>query len=410
LTERVDTVIVGGGQAGLALSYHLTEQGREHVLLEQAEAWAHVWRNHRWDSFTLVTPNWALRLPGLPYAGDNPDGFLTRGEVISYLENYAALFNPPVRFGVRVKSVQASREAGGYLVETTAEPYQASNVVVAAGLFQRPKIPAVGAGLPAGIAHLHSSQYRNPAALAPGAVLVVGSGQSGCQIAEELYKSGRTVHLCVGGAGRLPRRYRGRDAFSWLDRMGYFERTVDKLETPQAKFEGNPHISGKDGGHSLNLHQFARDGVRLLGRLAGATDGKIALAPDLHQNLAEADKLEAEFTKGVDEFIANNGLDAPRDQLPALRDGYEAEVVTALDLRAADIHTVIWAGGYTFDFSWVRLDTLDEDGYPTQARGVTAHPGLYFLGLHWLHTIKSGLFMGVGDDAAHVAAHIAARA
>lgn len=410
MTERADTIIVGGGQAGLAMSYCLTRQGRRHMVLEQAAQVAEAWRNHRWDSFTLVTPNWQLRLPGFPYQGSDPDGFLPRHEIVAYLERYVEHFNPPLRFGLRVTAVEQQPEGERYVVKTTGGvAYDAANVVVATGLFQQPKIPPFSANLPAKIKQLHSGEYRNPGALPSGPVLVVGSAQSGCQIAEELYQSGRKVYLCVGSAGRAPRRYRGKDITWWLDRIGFFDRTVDKLPSPKAKFAGNPHVSGKDGGHSLNLHQFARDGVVLLGRIQDARDGKILLAPDLNENLAKVDKFEADLLKGIDDLIEKNRLDAPHENVPQLRDGYEAELITELDLKAAGIASVIWAMGYKFDFSWIHLPIFDEDGYPVQERGVTKYPGLYFLGLPWLHTVKSGLFLAVGDHAAYIASHIAGR-
>jgi putative flavoprotein involved in K+ transport len=243
--------------------------------------------------------------------------------------------------------------------------------------------------------------------LPPGAVLVVGSAQSGCQIAEELYQSGRTVYLCVGAAGRVPRRYRGRDMYEWLNLCGFFDRTAEQLPSPQARFAGNPHLSGRDGGHSLNLHQFARDGVVLLGHLQGAQDGRIGLAPDLKENLAKADKLEVEAVKLVDGYIQKNGLDAPPEKLPELRDGYQAREIGELNLRSAGITSIIWAMGYAFDFSMVKVPAFDDYGFPVQKRGVTDYPGLYFVGLPWLSKQKSGLLLGVGEDAALIASQIA---
>jgi putative flavoprotein involved in K+ transport len=285
--------------------------------------------------------------------------------------------------------------------------WRARSVVVATGLFQRPRIPAFAASLPNGVVHLAAGQYRSPAGLAPGAVLVVGSGQSGCQIAEELYQHGRRVYLSVGSAGRVPRRYRGKDITRWLDVTGWFRRTVDQLPSPKAKFAANPHLSGRDGGHSLNLHRFARDGVVLLGRLQDARDGRIALAPGLRESLARVDRFEADLLKRIDEFIAKNGLDAPLDPQPELRDGFAAPELAELDLAAAGITTVIWALGYRFDFSLVKLPVFDEDGFPVTNRGVTHFPGLYFAGMPWLHTQSSGLLMGMAEDASYIAASIA---
>lgn len=406
MSKHVETVIVGGGQAGLAVSYHLTQQGRAHTILEQAAQPAEAWRNHRWDSFTLVTPNWTVRMPGAEYQGDDPDGFMPRDKVVAYFEDYIERFRLPIQFGVRVSSVEPN--GAGYLVHTDGATVEAANVVMATGLFQQPRIPPFSANLPAEVQQLHSSEYRNPAALPAGAVLVVGSAQSGGQIAEELYQSGRQVFLCVSSAGWGPRRYRGQDITRWMERAGFGAVTVDQLPSPKMKFAASALVSGKDGGHTLNVHQFARDGVVLLGRMQAAQGVEITLAPDLKENLAKSDKFQADLLKRIDGYIAKNGMDVPEETLPQLRDGYDAPVITELDLHTASITSVIWATGYKFDFGLVKLPILDEDGYPIQTRGVTGYPGLYFLGLPWLYTGKSGLVSGVGDDAAHIVADIMA--
>ena len=410
MIAHVNTVIVGGGQAGLSLSYHLGRQGRDHVVLEQSEAPGNAWRNHRWDSFTLNTPNWQSQLPGADYRGDNPDAFMSRAEVVAYFERYVERFHLPVRYGTRVTRAESNGRWGGYLVACQdGSSILARNLVVATGLYQEPKIPGFSANFPAGIHQVHSDAYRNPQELRPGAVLVVGSAQSGAQIAEELYETGRTVYLAVGRAGRVPRRYRGRDANWWLAKIGRYDRTVGELPSPKAKFAGKALISGTKGGHTLNLHQFARDGVILLGHLQGIDKGRIQLAPDLHQNLTEADRHEAEFTTAVDAHVAKTGMIVPEEKLPVLRDGFAAPILSELDLEAAGITNVIWATSYSFDFSFVKLPVLDGDGYPIQKRGVTAYLGLYFLGLPWLRNAKSGLIYGVGEDAAYIAETIAAR-
>lgn len=406
MTEQVDTVVVGAGQGGLSSSYHLIQQGCKHILLEKEDQIAKPWRS-RWDSFTLVTPNWMLRLPGAEYQGDDADDFMPRDEVVAYLEGYVERFKMPIRYGVQVTSVELS--GTGYLLSTNNGEFEAANVVIATGMFQEPKVPALSANLPEEILQLHSSGYHNTESLPDGAVLVVGSGQSGCQIAEELYQQGRKVYLSVGSTGRLPRRYRGKDITWWSEKIGFADRTVDQLPSPRAKFQGNPHATGKDGGHTINLHQFARDGVVLLGHIRSVKGQEIGLAEDLKENLAKGDKQEADFVKEIDSYIEKNGLDVPEERLPELRDGYEAEVITELDLESAGVSTVIWATGYKFDFSMVKLPVLDEDGYPIQKRGVSEYPGLYFIGLPFLHTIKSGLLAGVGDDAAHVVSTIARR-
>jgi putative flavoprotein involved in K+ transport len=407
MTEQLNTVVIGAGQAGLAVSYCLTRQKRDHVVLERQRI-GEAWRSGKWDSFTLVSPNWTLQLPGFPYQGDDPNGYFTREEVVQYLESYVRLFNPPVRSGVEVWRV--ARAAAGLRVETNQGTFLAENVVVATGAFQKPRLPASATQLAPHILQLHSSRYRNPDDLPPDAVLVVGSGQSGCQIADELNRQGRKVYLSTGKAPRLPRRYRGRDIFEWADQLGVFHKTVDKLDSPAARFAPNPQLTGNHGGRALNLHQFAQDGVTLLGRLQGADGVKVRLAHDLHDNLAAADKAESELRQGIDKYIENNGLQAlPADEPPPLRLGYDSAIITELDLDAAGITSVIWATGYGVDFSWLDFPIFDEYGYPVHRRGVTEQPGLYFVGLLWLHNQKSSLFLGIGEDAEHIAACIEQR-
>jgi putative flavoprotein involved in K+ transport len=406
MSSKVETVVIGGGQAGLAISYYLKQKGSEHIVLESAALPGNAWRNGRWDSFTLVTPNWSVLMPGAEYQGDALDSFMGRDEVVRYLENYVENFQLPVKFNITVSGVERDSGSGKYLVRTIDDVYEADNVIVATGLFQNPRLPNFSSDFGQQIDQMHSSQYRNPELLSPGAVLVVGSGQSGCQITEGLYLSGRKVFLCVGSAGRVPRRYRGKDINEWLEMTGFGDRTVDKLPDPSAKFAPNPHVSGVGGGRSLNLHQFARDGVTLLGRLQGVQGDAIELAPDLGENLAKVDKFEAELLKMLDGYIDENKIDAPESDLSQLRDGFKVDLVAELDLRAAGITTIIWATGYTFDFSMVKLPVFDKDGFPIQNRGETDYPGLFFLGLPWLHKSKSGLFSGVGDDAQHIASVI----
>jgi putative flavoprotein involved in K+ transport len=413
MPEQIEAVVIGGGQAGLAISYYLTQQGRPHVVLEQAPQIVPAWRHGRWDSFTLVTPNWTVRLPGFPYQGGDPDGFMPCADVVRHLEQYAASFQAPVRCGVQVTAVDPARSGQRYLVSTAdGVTYAAATAVVATGSFQFPKPALFSGALPPEIIQLHSSHYRNPSTLPPGAVLVVGSADSGCQIAEELNESGRRVYLCVGRAGRRPRRYRGKDFMFWVVTLGRVEQTADQLPSPSARFEANPQLSGKDGGHTLNLHQFARDGVVLLGRLMGVDGHRIALAPDLQENLANADQASEDFKQGVDEFVRRTGMDVREpgpDPVDEVRSDAGRHAPAALDLKAAGITTVIWAAGYGFDYSWVHLPVCDAYGFPVQQRGVTRFPGLYFLGMNFLYNRKSGILLGVGEDAAHIAAAIAAR-
>lgn len=407
MNMAIETVIIGGGQGGLAVSYYLGAAGREHIVLEKAAQSGNAWRNDRWDSFTLVTPNWSFRLPGAEYAGDQPGGYMPRAEIVRRFEAYVQDHRMPVEFGVTAVSVEV--DGAGYRVRTSRGELHARNVVVATGLFQRPKIPAYATHIPASILQVHSGQYRNPADLPPGAVLVAGAGQSGCQIAEELYQSGREVYLSTGKAGRTPRRYREKDVYEWVYLTGFINRTPAQLPTPQMRFASNPQITGKDGGRTLNLHQFAREGVHLLGRLVDAQTGTLILAPDLMENLAASDALEKLMVEMIDQYILKMGLDLPEEPLPDLKDGYSTPIIERLDLVKSGISAVIWAIGYDFDFKLVRLPVCDEAGFPITQGGITRYAGLYFAGLPWLPGRKTGLLLGVAEQAHAVAADILQR-
>jgi len=346
-------------------------------------------------------------MPGAEYSGDDPYGFMSLAEVIEYFDNYIERFRLPVHCGVEVFSVE--KVGDRYVVRTSEKNYEAGNVVVATGLYQSPKIPPFSVEIPPSVVQLHSMEYKNPSTLPEGAVLVVGTGQSGAQIAQELYQSGRKVYLSIGSAGRVPRRYRGKDISDWFTRIGIFDTKVEELKSAVDKFHPHPQISGKNGGQSLNLHQFARDGVILLGHVRDAHEGQLILAPDLQETLAAVDQFEIDALKKIDDYISRVGLAVPTENIPRFLAGYEQEEVTELNLQRLGISTVVWATGYAFDFSLVKLPVVDSDGYPIQKRGVTRYPGLYFLGLPWLYNRRSGILFGVGDDAAYLAAHIAAR-
>src|ERR1700680_2983853 len=407
MLHKIDTVLRGCCQAGLAISYYLSQERREHVVLEREPAVANAWRNERWDSFTLVTSNFQVRMPGAEYSGNDPYGFLSLAEVVEYFDNYVERFRLPVLCGVEVFSVE--KVGDRYTVRTSEKNFEAENVVVATGLYQSPKIPPFSVEIPPSVLQLYSMEYKNPSTLPEGAVLVVGPGQSGAQIAQEVYQSGRKVYLSIGGAGRVPRRYRGKDISDWFTRVGIFDTKVEELKSAADKFHPPPQISGKNGGQSLNLHQFARDGVILLGHVRDAHEGQLILAPDLKETLAAVDQFEIDALKKIDDYISRVGLAVPTENVPRLVDGYKQEEVTELNLQRLGISTVVWATGYAFDFSLVKLPVVDSDGYPIQERGVTRYPGLYFLGLPWLYNQRSGILFGIGDDAAYLAVHIAAR-
>ncbi len=408
MTASSETVIVGGGHAGLALSYHLGRLGRPHVILERGRV-AERWRSERWDSLMFQFPNWSLRLPGQEYGGDRPDGFATRDEVIAFIERYRELVNAPVRTGVRVDRVRPMD--GGFRLETTGGEIDAANVVVATGPYQEPILPPLRHTLPPAVAQVHASSYRNPAQLPPGAVLVVGSGASGCQIVEDLLAAGRTVYFSVGRHRRYPRRYRGHDMFWWMERIGALDQTLE--ERPEARERPNPLVTGVGGGHDIDLRDYAAAGVTLLGHLQAVTGSQLHLADDLETLLAAGDESVGVFTRTVDAYIARSSLTAPVEAPPPVASlGGSAPVVSPapireLDLAASGIVAVVWATGFRRDFSWIDAPVFDERGEPIHRRGVTGCEGLYFLGLPWLHKLKSSVLCGVGDDAAHLADHIA---
>ncbi len=400
----INTIVIGAGQAGLSTSYFLQQHGVEHLVLEK-EAIGASWRK-RWDSFTLVTPNAMCNLPNFACNG-NPDGFLQRDEVVGYLEDFAATFDPPLRTGVCVTAVTPNPD-GGFTVTSDQGDYQCQNVVVATSIFSRPYRPAVAHALPPSVMQLHANEYRNPAQLPAGAVLVVGSGQSGTQIMDDLVMAGRQVYLSVSRAGHMPRHYRGQDTFHWMRELGVFDMPAHQLESPADRFTAHNHVSGRDGGKTINIREYGRNGVILLGKVTGADGDCLYLADDLTDNLNQAEKKCDKLCEMLDRRMADLGIDAPPPVATA-EPWQPPQPPRELSLTRAGISTVIWATGYRFDFSWIKGAQLDEFGYPVQEQGVTPQPGLYFVGLHWLNKFKSGLLYGVAEDAEHVATHLKGR-
>jgi putative flavoprotein involved in K+ transport len=397
-------VIVGGGQAGLSISYCLSQRNVEHIILERDRI-GYEWRDRRWDSFCLVTPNWQCQLPDFPYPGDDPDGFMVREEIVHYIEAYAQFFNPPIIEGVAATRLRRDRK-GRYLVGTTHGELIAGQVVMATGPYQVPLIPRLADRLPDELTQLHSSQYRNPDQLPPGAVMVVGTGQSGCQIAEDLHLAGRQVHLAVGSAPRVSRFYRGRDVVAWLDAMGYYRKAVNEFADADAvRFRVNHYVTGRDGGRDIDLRAFARQGMRLYGRLTAVTGTTLRFAPDLRRNLDQADAVSESIKDSIDRYIDSHGIDAPTEPryTPVWVPDNEP---TEVEIGDAGIASVIWSTGFGRDDRWIEVPVFDGRGYPTHDRGVTSSPGLYFLGLPWQHTWGSGRLAGVANDAAYLADRI----
>jgi putative flavoprotein involved in K+ transport len=375
---RHSVAVVGGGQAGLSISWHLARSGIDHVVLEKQRA-GHAWRAERWDTFCLVTPNWQCQLPGFPYQGPDPHGFMIRDEIIAYMDAFIASFNPPLREGVTVRSLHGGPQHG-FTLDATDGPHVADQVVIAAGGYQIPIVPRSAERLGSDILQIHSSVYRNPAALPEGAVLVVGSGQSGCQIAEDLHLAGRKVHLCVGDAPRVARRYRGKDVVEWLHLMGYYDLPVHEHPLREGvRDKTNHYVTGRDGGRDIDLRQRALEGMELYGRLLDVQGDRLLLDDDLAQCLDQADQVSESIKTSIDGFIGKSGIAAPAEARyrPVWVPPHERP---ELDYRAARIRCIVWCIGFRTDYSWIDLPVFNGRGQPTHVRGVTPVPGVYFLG------------------------------
>ncbi len=403
-STHLPVAVVGGGQAGLSVSHFLRRHEIEHLVLEKHSA-MHVWESQRWDSFCLVTPNWQCCLPDYSYDGPNPNGFMTKRELRAWLAGFRAREAGALREGVAVTRAKL-RPDGRFNLSTTTGEYVVDQLVAASGGYHRPIIPRLAERLPHEILQIHSAQYRSPEALPDGAVLVVGSGQSGAQIAEDLHLAGRKVHLAVGDAPRCARFYRGRDVVAWLADMGYYEIPVEDHPLREGVRDNTNHyVTGRDGGRDIDLRRFALDGMSLYGLLDDYVDGTLTFRPTLRAALDDADRTYNRINASIDVYIAENGIDAPPPSV------YEPvwtpeEEPAALDPTAACISSVIWCIGYEPDFRWLDAPVFNGAGHPVHHRGVTSVPGLYFIGLPWLHTWGSGRFSGVAQDAEYLSIRI----
>lgn len=403
MTDRFDVVIVGAGQAGLAVSHELTEAGVLHVVLEKGDV-GQTWRG-RWDSFCLVTPNWSVTLPGHPYDQQDPDGFMHRDEVVAYLERYAARVAAPVRKGIEVTSLQP-RPDGGFLLETSSGPMMCQTVVLSTGAYQRPHRPAGATTLPPDLLQIDVEDYRNPADLPPGPVLVIGSGQSGCQIAEELHVAGREVFLACGRAPWAARRLGDRDIVWWALETGFLDAPLSSLPSPGARLAANLQATGSGRGHDLHYRTLRKMGVTLLGHFTGADRRLARFAPDLGESVAWGDQRNAEMMDLVRTLVAERGLPRPEIPVPEPFSAHAPE-----ELNLSGFGGVVFTGGYRPDYeSWVRFPgAFDELGFPIHQEGAsTVVPKLYFVGVHFLRKRKSSIFLGVGEDAGIVARQIVA--
>ncbi|OON37962.1 FAD-dependent oxidoreductase [Izhakiella australiensis] len=403
ITE-IDTLVVGAGQAGIAMSEHLTKQGIAHLVLEKSRI-AEAWRTGRWDSLVANGPAWHDRFPGLAFPGRDPDSFVPKDEIAHYFEAYAEKFAAPVRTGVEVKSVVRNVGRPGFTVETTIGVFNAQQVVAATGPFQKPVIPPI-APQNERIHQIHSAQYFNPQQLPQGAVLVVGAGSSGVQIADELQRAGRQVYLSVGPHDRPPRAYRNRDFCWWLGVLGLWDAP--------ASAPGKEHVtiavSGARGGHTVDFRALARQGITLVGLTKDFSAGQVTFQPDLRDNIRRGDENYLSLLDAADQYIKANGLNLPEE--PEARSFLPdpecmIDPLLSLDLNEAGITAIIWATGYAVDYSWLNVNAFDERGRPQHQRGVSSEPGIYFLGLPWLSRRGSTFIWGVWHDAKHIADHIA---
>jgi len=401
--EKTDTLVVGAGQAGVAMSEHLSNRGVTHLVVERHRI-AERWRSERWDSLVANGPAWHDRFPGLTFSDFDPDAFAPKERVADYFVDYAEMIKAPVRCGVEVREVRRNVGRPGFRVETSDGVIEANNVVAATGPFQKPVIPDLVSD-DAGIMQIHSNAYRNPGQLPEGAVLVVGAGSSGAQIADELLRCGKRVYLSVGPHDLPPRRYRGRDFVWWLGVLGKWD--VPALEP------GTEHVtiavSGAHGGHTVDFRRLAAQGMTLVGRTESFADGVMHFAPDLADNIAQGNANTLSVLDEADAYIVRNGLDFPAE--PEAREvGADPQCVTdpilALNIQEAGITSIIWATGFTLDYSWLQVDAFDEQGKPKHQRGVSAEPGVYFLGLPWQSRRGSSFIWGVWHDARYLADQI----
>lgn len=394
---------MGAGQAGIAMSEHLRAHDVPHLVVERDRV-AERWRSWRWDSLVANGPAWHDRFPGRDFETD-PDGFAGKEEVADYLVSYARQIDAPIRTGVEVESVRKIHGSSGFRVQTSAGTLTARFVVAATGAFQKPVVPAL-VPADAGIYQIHSSAYHNPQQLPAGGVLVIGAGSSGVQIADELRRSGRRVHLAVGPHDRPPRSYRGRDFCWWLGVLGKW----DAVAPPRGAEHVTIAVSGARGGHTVDFRDLAGNGITLLGRASSFRDGVMHFADDLRTNVENGDANYLSMLDEADAYVARNGLDLPEE--PEARViGPDPDCMTdpirELDLAAAGITSIIWAVGFSFDYRWLQVDAFDEAGRPRHQRGVSTEPGIYFLGLPWQSRRGSSFIWGVWHDAKFIADQIA---
>jgi putative flavoprotein involved in K+ transport len=399
-----ETIIVGGGQAGLAMSRCLTDRGVEHVILERGRV-AERWRTERWDSLRLLTPRWQSRLPGWRYRGPDPDGFMTKAEVVTYLDEYARSFRAPLHTGVAVTRVHG--RGGSFEVQTDAGGWESSNVVIATGYCARAAVPAFAAELAGDMDQLVPTQYRNPQQLRAGGVLVVGASATGIQLAAEIARTGREVILAVGNHIRLPRHYRGRDIMAWLDEMGVLTETANQVPDIQAaRRQPSLQLIGSEAGGSLDLQVLQDRGVRIVGRMTGASGHQAYFSDDLADSIGHAERKMHGMLDRIDLHLSCLRLTRAFPAEPRPRAVAVPVAPRRLHLRDRGVNTVVWATGFRREYPWLQIPVLDAKGEIMHRGGVTTRPGLYVLGLQFMRRRNSAFLDGVGADAADLTEHL----
>ena len=401
---NMPVVIIGAGIAGLCTSYYLTRNNIDHIILEKGEV-ANTWVNERWDSFSLVNPNWAIKIPDFGFGSKffpskNPDGFLNKSETVNYLKSFSEFIGSKIYINEKVNSI--SKQKNIYRIDTTKRTIKSNIVVIASGAFGNSYIPEMNLNLNNQVFQIHSSEYKNYKQLPEGGVMVVGSGQSGAQIAEDLLESGKEVWLAVSKCGRRLRKYKGKDSSWWNYKMGLFDKTVNEVPFND-RWKCSPHTSGGRGGHDINLMDLAEKGLNLCGSVHKCSGNKVIFNDDLYNNLKFSDDFALNWCKKVDDFIQQKNMLTAPEKVSNDKRIIKKNLNSPLEISSADnLKSIIWATGFRYNFDWVKMKLIDQKGHPIQKRGITKHLGLYFMGLQWMHTSKSAQFIGVGEDAEYI--------
>lgn len=410
-TDNSKIVIIGAGIAGLCISFYLTKQNIPHIIIERGEV-ANTWINERWDNFHLVNPNWAIKIPEFGFGtktfpSKNADGFLNKNETVNYIKSFAKYIGTNILSNENVNHL--TKEKNKFIVTTSKRIIKSDKVVIASGAFGNAYIPKINKGLNKDILQIHSTEFKNSKKLPEGGVLVVGSGQSGAQIAEELLEEGKNVWLAVSKCGRRPREYRGKDSSWWNYEMGSFDKTVDNTPIEQ-RWTCSPHTSGSKGGHDINLINLVEHGLNLCGTVENCGVGEILFKDNLYQNLKFSDDHAINWAKKVDDYISKNNLKFPFEKI--IRDKRIEKFKTINNKKISapqDIKSIIWSTGFRYNYDWINLNITNTKGHPIQKRGVTEYDGLYFMGLQWMHSSKSAQFVGVAEDAEFIVEDIVSK-